>query len=66
MYNLRHAAAAVVTVGGRKLPVRASAVSGAERDRLWRLLVAAWPAYEVYVRRAGGRELPVYRLEPSP
>lgn len=66
VYNLRHAAAAVVTVGGRKLPVRASAVSGAERDRLWRLLVAAWPAYEVYVRRAGGRELPVYRLEPSP
>ena len=53
--NLRAAPRATVTVGGRSVPVTAAGVSGAERDRLWRLLVAQWPAYETYVQRAGGR-----------
>jgi deazaflavin-dependent oxidoreductase (nitroreductase family) len=62
--NLRHYPDATVTVKGRDIPVRARAMTGAERERLWRKLVAAWPAYEDYVRRAAGRDLPVFRLEP--
>jgi len=54
-----------VTVRGVRIPVRARLVDGAERDRLWGLLVAEWPAYQTYVRRAGGRNIRVFRLEPT-
>jgi deazaflavin-dependent oxidoreductase (nitroreductase family) len=62
--NLRAEPAATVTVDGREVRVRARVVSGTERDRLWRLMVAQWPAFLTYVRRAGGRDVPVFRLEP--
>ena len=39
--------------------------SGAERDRLWQLLVTEWPAYRTYVQRAGGREIHIFRLVPT-
>jgi deazaflavin-dependent oxidoreductase (nitroreductase family) len=57
---------ATVTVRGRVRPVRARLVGGAERDRLWRLLVARWPAYETYARRAADRDIKLFRLEPDP
>lgn len=63
--NLRAEPAAMVRVGGARHPVRARLATGAERDRLWRLLVAAWPAYETYARRADGRDIPIFRLEPA-
>jgi deazaflavin-dependent oxidoreductase (nitroreductase family) len=62
--NLRADPRATVTVGGRVLYVRARAVTGPERDRLWRLLVRLWPPYETYAERARGREIPLFRLEP--
>ncbi len=55
---------ATVVVDGATVPVRAALVTGAERDRLWRLLVETWPAYVTYERRAGGRYLRVFRLTP--
>jgi deazaflavin-dependent oxidoreductase (nitroreductase family) len=64
--NLLAEPAATVTVRGTRVPVRARLVDGAERDRLWRLLVAEWPAYQTYVRRAGGRDIRIFRLEPTP
>lgn len=63
--NLFAEPAAEVRVGGAPVPVRARLATGAERDRLWRLLVDQWPAYETYVRRAGGRDIPIFRLEPG-
>jgi deazaflavin-dependent oxidoreductase (nitroreductase family) len=51
-----------VTLAGERIPVRAQLVTGAERDRLWRLLVAIWPAYDSYLARAAGRQLRVFRL----
>ena len=39
--------------------------TGAERERLWRMLVAEWPAYLTYEKRAAGRRIRVYRLEPT-
>lgn len=62
--NLIANPAATVTVKGSQIPVRARVTSGAERDRLWQLLVEQWPAYETYVRRAGDRKIPIFRLEP--
>jgi len=55
---------ATVTIGGRHLPVGARVATGAERERLWGLLLAEWPAYQTYVERAGGRDIRVFRLAP--
>ncbi|RLK22934.1 deazaflavin-dependent oxidoreductase (nitroreductase family) [Micromonospora sp. M71_S20] len=63
--NLRADPAAEVAVKGRRVPVRAQVATGAERDRLWTLLVTEWPAYRTYAQRAGGREILVFRLVPT-
>ena len=55
---------AVVTLGGRSVPVRARLIEGAERERLRELLLRVWPAYATYEQRAQGRQLRVFRLEP--
>ena len=62
--NLLADPSATVTVTGRRVRVLARLTTGAERDRLWRLLVAQWPPYESYRARAGGRTMHVFRLEP--
>jgi deazaflavin-dependent oxidoreductase (nitroreductase family) len=56
---------ATVTVGGRRIAVRARLVRGPERERLWGMLTRAWPAYRAYVDRSGGRDLRIFRLEPA-
>jgi deazaflavin-dependent oxidoreductase (nitroreductase family) len=53
---------AVVTLKGKELPVRATVATGAERERLWELLVTMWPAYATYQQRAGQRDIKVFRL----
>ncbi|MDG4808409.1 nitroreductase family deazaflavin-dependent oxidoreductase [Micromonospora sp. WMMD1120] len=63
--NLLAEPSAEVDVKGRRVPVRAELASGVERDRLWQLLVDAWPAYRTYVRRAGGRDIHIFRLVPT-
>ena len=55
---------AAVTVDGRHILVRAELVTGAERERLWQLLLEIWPAYQTYVIRSG-RALRVFRLVPD-
>jgi deazaflavin-dependent oxidoreductase (nitroreductase family) len=62
--NLLANPAATVTVNGRDVAVRARSLTDDERDALWPLLVRAWPAYEHYVVRAGGRRLRIFLLEP--
>jgi deazaflavin-dependent oxidoreductase (nitroreductase family) len=61
--NLRADPQATTTVHGRRTAVRASLTAGAERERLWALLVREWPPYETYRRRAGDRDIMVFRLE---
>lgn len=56
---------AVVRLKGRTFPVDAVLTSGAERERLFGLLLQTWPAYAVYAERASHRELRVFRLTPS-
>jgi deazaflavin-dependent oxidoreductase (nitroreductase family) len=62
--NLLANPVAAVTVGGRRIPVRAELVTGAERERLWQLLLAIWPAYRTYLQRSG-RVLRIFRLMPD-
>ncbi len=63
--NLLADPAATLTIAGREIPVRAALVTGADRERLRGLLLAVWPPYETYERRAGGRRLRIFRLRPS-
>jgi deazaflavin-dependent oxidoreductase (nitroreductase family) len=57
---------AVVKVKGREVRVHAELVAGAERDRLWSMFVAMWPAYETYAIRAAHRSLRIFKLVPRP
>jgi deazaflavin-dependent oxidoreductase (nitroreductase family) len=59
--NLLAEPRATVTLGGATFPVRATLVTGAERERLWRLATRVWPAYDTYVARSG-RAVRVFRL----
>jgi deazaflavin-dependent oxidoreductase (nitroreductase family) len=64
--NLLADPTATVRLGGTRIPVRGEEATGAERNRLWQLLVAAWPAYQTYRQRAGDREIKIFRLIPLP
>jgi|SRR5215207_1445976 len=63
--NLLACADATVALSGRRnIPVRASLAEGAERDRVWPLVLRVWPAYDTYVERSG-RAVRVFVLTPS-
>jgi len=59
--NLQANPEATIEVLDEKVPVRASTAAGDERERLWSLMVEAWPAYEEY-RLKTDREIPVVVL----
>jgi len=61
--NLLASPDATVTLLGRRRPVRATLLDGAERERAWPLLIEVWPAYDSYAARTD-RGLRVFRLEP--
>ena len=62
--NLQSSPEAVVEVGSRRVPVRARQATGAEADRLWPRLDAAYPDYARY-REQVTRPIPIVILEPS-
>lgn len=62
--NLLAHSQAVVRIKGRDIPVDATLVTGAERDRLWALLLRVWPAYQTYAERAPHRTLRIFKLDP--
>ncbi|MFI6095442.1 nitroreductase family deazaflavin-dependent oxidoreductase [Lentzea sp. NPDC051213] len=62
--NLIKTPDAAVNVRGKISTVHATLLEGAERETAWRKMVAAWPAFEDYLARSGGRELRVFRLLP--
>ena len=54
-----------VHVGPKKRQVTAHIATGGERPRLWSLVTAQYPGYEVYAERLGGvREIPLVVLTP--
>jgi deazaflavin-dependent oxidoreductase (nitroreductase family) len=63
--NLLTQPAARVTMGDREFGVHAALAVGADRDRLWRLVLRMWPGYAAYAERADGREIRIFRLTPT-
>ena len=53
---------ATVQVKGDRYDVVAATVEGPERERLWKLMTAIWPAYDTYQTRTD-RVIPVVRFE---
>jgi len=51
-----------VNVRGDVRDVRGTLLEGAEREAAWTKMVAAYPTFQDYVERSGGRELRVFRL----
>lgn len=62
--NLERNPAAEIQVRSKTIPVSAAVATGAERERLWKLMVGQWPAYEDY-RKKTTREIPVVVLTPA-
>ncbi len=62
--NLRSTPKATVELGRDRMEVTASEADDAERDRLWALMVAAYPAYNVYTTKTS-RRMPVIVLDPA-
>ena len=59
--NLMAAGRTEVEVGTERFPVEVTEVTGAERARLWELVVAAMPGFADY-QRSAGRVIPVLVL----
>ena len=53
-----------VQVGSEKLAVHARVAKPEERERLWKMAVAAYGGYRDYAARSKGREIPLVVLEP--
>ena len=61
--NLRDNPLATVRLGREERAVRAREVEGADRDRLWELVVGDFPTYSHYQRKTK-RVIPLFALEP--
>jgi len=59
--NLRSNPEASIEIGAESIPVTAARMSGAERDRLWGLMVKAYGGYANYERKTT-RKIPVILL----
>ncbi len=60
-----HPDQAEIEVGGRKLKVTATQLTGADRDAAWQRIIAAQPRYAGYQTKTD-REIPILRLTASP
>ena len=60
-YNLVEHPDVEVQVLGDRFNARASTADGEERERLWKLMTAAWPAYDEYQTKTD-RQIPVVVL----
>jgi deazaflavin-dependent oxidoreductase (nitroreductase family) len=60
-WNLRARPETTIQIGGERRPVVASFAEGAERERLWPLVVGHYPPYGEYQKRTD-REIPVVVL----
>ena len=64
VHNLRQSEGATVTIGQRRLAVRATEAQGEERARLWGAIVARSPRFADYQAQTS-REIPVVVLTPA-
>jgi deazaflavin-dependent oxidoreductase (nitroreductase family) len=64
LVNLRAHPDVEVQIGTRRFPARARLAAPEERERLWPVMVAAWPAYARYQAQTR-RTIPLVILEPA-
>jgi deazaflavin-dependent oxidoreductase (nitroreductase family) len=62
--NLADNSDVMVQVLDRKFAATASTAEGPERERLWKVVTAVWPNYDVYTTRTD-RLIPVVVLSPA-
>jgi F420H(2)-dependent quinone reductase len=62
--NLRSTPEASIQIGPAVHRVTAAEATGAERDRLWRLMAGVYSGYEKYTKKTS-RTIPVVRLQPA-
>lgn len=60
--NLRAADEARIEIDATTFPVTWREVTGAERDRMWQVMLATWPNYAKYEERTS-RVIPVFYLQ---
>lgn len=53
-----------IQVKEEKMKARASTAEGAERERLWNIMIEVWPNYDLYVEQTD-RKIPVVVLTPT-
>jgi deazaflavin-dependent oxidoreductase (nitroreductase family) len=63
-HNLSEDANVGVQVKGDRFRATATTAEGEERERLWKLMTATWPAYDEYQTRTA-RQIPVVVLTPA-
>jgi deazaflavin-dependent oxidoreductase (nitroreductase family) len=63
-HNLRAHPETTIQIGSELRQVRARVATDAERQELWPKLLAFYPGYEFFQRRAKARQIPVVILEP--
>jgi deazaflavin-dependent oxidoreductase (nitroreductase family) len=64
-HNVKAQPEVEVTIGGRRVSMRAEIAQGSERDRLWAMACDNYTGYETYQERAGERVIPVVALTPA-
>jgi deazaflavin-dependent oxidoreductase (nitroreductase family) len=63
VHNLRATDRAEITVKGTTTPVTWRELEGADRDRMWQVMLATWPNYPKYEERTD-RKIPGFGLIP--
>jgi deazaflavin-dependent oxidoreductase (nitroreductase family) len=64
LHNVKAGPDVEVTIGGRRVPMRAEIAQGDERDRLWAMACDNYTGFRIYQQRAGERVIPVVALRP--
>lgn len=64
-YNLCANPAAEIILNGATKKYRARIVGRQEREKYWQIVMDYYPGYQAYQRRAGGREIPIFLLQPD-
>jgi deazaflavin-dependent oxidoreductase (nitroreductase family) len=64
-HNLRADPAATIAIGRARRQVRAVPAEGERRARIWAQGLRIYPGFAQYERRASGRRIVVYVLEPA-
>jgi deazaflavin-dependent oxidoreductase (nitroreductase family) len=63
-HNVKAEPEVEVTIGGRRVPMRAEVAEGSERDRLWTMACDSYTGFATYQQRAGERVIRVVALRP--